>query len=155
MKFHIIAIGGKRPLWAKTAFEDYQQRFDRSIQINWSCIRPDRNTRSLGKKKRISEEGKKILKSVNKETTIIALNKEGVSWTTLKLKEKFNQWLISSKDVSFLIGGPEGLSEDCLNTSNEIWSLSSLTFPHSIVPIILIEQLYRVWSIVKNHPYHK
>ena len=78
-----------------------------------------------------------------------------MSWTTLKLKEKFNQWLTSSKDVSFLIGGPEGLSEDCLNTSNEIWSLSPLTFPHALVPIILIEQLYRVWSIEKNHPYHK
>ena len=155
MKFHIIAIEAKRPLWAKTAFEDYQQRFDRSIQIKWSGLRPDRNTKSLDRKKRISREGKKLLKSVNKDTTIIALNKEGASWTTLKLKEKFNQWLISSKDVSFLIGGPEGLSEDCLNTSNEIWSLSSLTFPHSIVPIILIEQLYRVWSIEKNHPYHK
>ena len=110
MKFHIIAIEGKRPLWAKTAFEDYQQRFDRSIRIKWSGIRPDRNTRSLDKKKRVSEEGKKLLKSVNKDTTIIALNKEGASWTTLKLKEKFNQWLTSSKDVSFLIGGPEGLS---------------------------------------------
>ena len=78
-----------------------------------------------------------------------------MSWNTLKLKEKFNLWVTSSKDISFLIGGPEGLSEDCLNSSNEIWSLSPLTFPHSIVPIILIEQLYRVWSIEKNHPYHK
>ena len=90
-----------------------------------------------------------------KDTIIIALNKEGVSWTTLQLKEKFNQWVTSSRDVSFLIGGPEGLSEDCLNSSNEIWSLSPLTFPHSIVPIIVIEQLYRVWSIGKNYPYHK
>ena len=71
MKFHIIAIEGKRPLWAKTAFEDYQQRFDQSIQIKWSGIRPDRNTRSLGMKKRIFKEGKKLLKSVNKDTTII------------------------------------------------------------------------------------
>ena len=136
MKFHIIAIEGKRPLWAKTAFEDYQQRFDQSIQIKWSGIRPNCNTRSLNKKKRISEEGKKLLKSVKKDTIIIALNKEGVSWTTLQLKEKFNQWVTSSRDVSFLIGGPEGLSEDCLNSSNEIWSLSPLTFPHSIVPIL-------------------
>ena len=155
MKFHIIAIEGKRPLWAKTAFEDYQQRFDQSIQIEWFGIKPGRNTRPLGKKKRIFEEGKKLLKYVNKDNTIIALDKEGMSWTTLNLKEKFNQWVTSSKDISFLIGGPEGLSEDCLNSSNETWSLSPLTFHHSIVPIILIEQLYRVWSIEKNHPYHK
>ena len=131
MKFHIISIEGKRPLWAKTAFEDYQQRFDQSIQIKWRGIKPDRKTRSLGKKKRIFEEGKKLLKSVNKDNTIIALDKEGMSWTTLKLKKKFNQWVTSSKDISFLIGGPEGLSEDYLNSSNEIWSLSPLTFPHS------------------------
>ena len=155
MKFHIIAIESKRPLWAKTAFEDYQQRFDQSIQINWLGIKPDRKTRSLGKKKRIFEEGKKLLKSVNKDNTIIALDKEGMSWTTLKLKEKFNQWVTSSKDISFLIGGPEGLSDKCLDSSNEIWSLSPLTFPHSIVPVIIIEQLYRVWTIEKNHPYHR
>ena len=100
MKFHIIAIEGKRPLWAKTAFEDYQQRFDQSMQIKWSGIRPDPKFRSLDKKKRISVEGRKLLKSVNKDTIIISLNKEGVSWSTLKLKEKFNQWLTSSKEVS-------------------------------------------------------
>ena len=61
----------------------------------------------------------------------------------------------SSKEVSFLIGGPEGLSDKCLDSSNEIWSLSPLTFPHSIVPVIIIEQLYRVWTIEKNHPYHR
>tara|TARA_B100000029_G_scaffold462362_1_gene494802 strand:- start:266 stop:733 length:468 start_codon:yes stop_codon:yes gene_type:complete len=155
MKFHIVAIESKRPLWAKNAFEDYQKRFDQSVQIKWSGIRPGRNSRSLGKKKRISEEGKKLLKSVKKDNTIIALNKEGASWTTLKLRDEFNQWVTSSNDVSFLIGGPEGLSEECLDCSNEIWSLSPLTFPHSIVPIILIEQLYRVWSIEKNHPYHR
>ena len=77
MKFHIIAIEGKRPLWAKSAFEEYQERFDQSIQIKWSGIKPDRNTRFLDKKKRISEEGKKLLKAVKKDTTIIALNKEG------------------------------------------------------------------------------
>ena len=123
MKFHIIAIEGKRPLWAKSAFEEYQERFDQSIQIKWSGIKPDRNTRFLDKKKRISSEGKKLLKAVKKDTTIIALNKEGESWTTLKLKDKFNQWLASSNDVSFLIGGPEGLSEDCLSLYNTIRSL--------------------------------
>ena len=77
MKFHIIAIEGKRPLWAKSAFEEYQERFDQSIQIKWSGIKPDRNTRFLDKKIRISNEGKKLLKAVKKDTTIIALNKEG------------------------------------------------------------------------------
>ena len=155
MKFHIIAIEGKRPLWAKSAFEEYQERFDQSIQIKWSGIKSKKNSKSLDKGKLINEEGTKLLNSVNGNSIIVSLNKEGIGWSTLKLKQKFEQWVASSKEVSFLIGGPEGLSDECLDSSNETWSLSPLTFPHSIVPVIIIEQLYRVWTIEKNHPYHR
>ena len=155
MKFHIIAIESKRPLWAKSAFENYHQRFDQSIQVKWSGVKSNKNSKSLDKEKLINEEGTKLLNSVNKNSIIIALNREGVEWSTLKLKQKFDQWVASSKEVSFLIGGPEGLSDKCLASSNEIWSISPLTFPHSIVPVIIIEQLYRVWTIEKNHPYHR
>ena len=155
MKFHIIAIESKRPLWAKSAFDNYQQRFDQSIQIKWSGIKSKKNSKSLDKGKLINEEGTKLLNSVNENSIIVSLNKEGIGWSTLKLKQKFDQWVASSKEVSFLIGGPEGLSDKCLASSKEIWSISPLTFPHSIVPVIIIEQLYRVWTIEKNHPYHR
>ena len=155
MKFHIIATKSKRPLWAKSAFENYQQRFDQSIQVKWSGMKSNKNSKSLGKEKLMNEEGTKLLNSVNENSIIVSLNKEGIGWSTLKLKQKFDQWVASSKEVSFLIGGPEGLSNKCLDSSHEIWSLSPLTFPHSIVPVIIIEQLYRVWTIEKNHPYHR
>jgi len=155
MKFHIIATESKRPLWAKSAFENYQQRFDQSIQVKWSGIKSNKNSKSLGKEKLMNEEGTKLVNSVNENSIIVSLNKEGIGWSTLKLKQKFDQWVASSKEVSFLIGGPEGLSNKCLDSSHEIWSLSPLTFPHSIVPVIIIEQLYRVWTIEKNHPYHR
>ena len=155
MKFHIIAIESKRPLWVKSAFENYQQRFDQSIQVKWSGVKSNKNSKSLDKEKLINEEGAKLLNSVNENSIIVSLNKEGIGWSTLKLKQKFDQWVASSKEVSFLIGGPEGLSNKCLDSSHEIWSLSPLTFPHSIVPVIIIEQLYRVWTIEKNHPYHR
>ena len=155
MKFHIISIENKRPLWLKGAFENYQQRFDQSIQVKWSGIKSNKKDKSLDKEKLINEEGTRLLNSVTENSIIISLNKEGVGWSTLKLKQKFDQWVTSTKEVSFLIGGPDGLSNNCLDSSNEIWSLSPLTFPHSIVPIIIIEQLYRVWTIEKNHPYHR
>ena len=155
MKFHIVAIESKRPLWAKSAFENYQQRFDQSIQVKWSGIKSNKNSKSLGKEKLMNEEGTKLVNSVNENSIIVSLNKEGIGWSTLKLKQKFDQWVASSKEVSFLVGGPEGLSNKCLDSSHEIWSLSPLTFPHSIVPVIIIEQLYRVWTIEKNHPYHR
>ena len=155
MKFHIIATKSKRPLWAKSVFENYQQSFDQSIQVKWSGMKSNKNSKSLGKEKLMNEEGTKLLNSVNENSIIVSLNKEGIGWSTLKLKQKFDQWVASSKEVSFLIGGPEGLSNKCLDSSHEIWSLSPLTFPHSIVPVIIIEQLYRVWTIEKNHPYHR
>ena len=155
MKFHIIATKSKRPLWAKSAFENYQQRFDQSIQVKWSGIKSNKNSKSLDKEKLINEEGAKLLNSVNENSIIVSLDKEGIGWSTLKLKQKFDQWVASSKEVSFLIGGPEGLSNNCLDSSNEVWSLSPLTFSHSMVPVIIIEQLYRVWTIEKNHPYHR
>ena len=103
----------------------------------------------------MNEEGTKLVNSVNENSIIVSLNKEGIGWSNLKLKQKFDQWVTSTKEVSFLIGGPDGLSNNCLDSSNEIWSLSPLTFPHSIVPVIIVEQLYRVWTIEKNHPYHR
>ena len=155
MKFHIVAIESKRTIKTKSAFENYQQRFDQSIQVKWSGIKSNKNSKSLDKEKLINEEGAKLLNSVNENSIIVSLDKEGIGWSTLKLKQKFDQWVASSKEVSFLIGGPEGLSNKCLDSSHEIWSLSPLTFPHLIVPVIIIEQLYRVWTIEKNHPYHR
>ena len=155
MKFHILAIESKRPLWAKSAFENYQQRFDQSIQVKWSGIKSNKNSKSLDKEKLINEEGAKLLNSVNENSIIVSLNKEGIGWSTLKLKQKFDQWVTSLREVSFLIGGPEGLSNNFLDSSNEIWSLSPLTFLHSIVPVIIIEQLNRVWTIEKIHPCHR
>ena len=155
MRINIIAIESKRPAWAQKAFESYQDRFDRSIQIEWSGIKPEKHYKSLDTKKIINKESSKLISSVKDGEIIISLDKQGTSWSTLELKKKFDEWLSSSTNVSFIIGGPDGLNSKCLNLSNEVWSLSSLTFPHSIVPVIVIEQLYRVWSINKNHPYHR
>ena len=155
MRFHIIATESKRPLWAKSAFENYQQRFDQSIQVKWSGIKSNKNSKSLGKEKLMNEEGTKLVNSVNENSIIVSLNKEEIGWSSLKLKQKLDQWLASSQEVFFLIGGSESLSDKCLDSSNEIWSFSPLTLPHSIVPVIIIEQLYRVWTIEKNHPYHR
>jgi len=155
MRINILAIESKRPAWAQKAFESYQDRFDRSIQIEWSGIKPEKHYKSLDTKKIINKESSKLISSVKDGEIIISLDKQGTSWSTLELKKKFDEWLSSSTNVSFIIGGPDGLNSKCLNLSNEVWSLSSLTFPHSIVPVIVIEQLYRVWSINKNHPYHR
>ena len=155
MRINILAIESKRPAWAQKAFESYQDRFDRSIQIEWSGIKPEKHYKSLDTKKIINKESSKLISSVKDGEIIISLDKQETNWSTLELKKKFDEWLSSSTNVSFIIRGPNGLISKCLNLSNEVWSLFSLTFPHSILPVIVIEQLYRVWSINKNHPYHR
>ena len=96
-----------------------------------------------------------IKKKIKEHDFVIALDKEGINLDTEKLKSNFENWIASSKDVSFVIGGPDGLSNELIEESNFCWSLSQLTFPHAVVPILVLEQIYRVWSMTQNHPYHR
>jgi 23S rRNA (pseudouridine1915-N3)-methyltransferase len=95
------------------------------------------------------------LSAAKEKDYLVCLDKSGKSFNTLGLKSKFENWLMSANNLTFLIGGPDGVSKECLDKCNESWSLSPLTFPHVIVPVLIIEQIYRVWSITQNHPYHR
>ena len=95
------------------------------------------------------------IQKVKKNEFVIALDKEGLSMSTEKFRFQFDNWISSSKDISIIIGGPEGLSQNLIKQCDFCWSLSQLTFPHSIVPVLVLEQIYRVWSMTQNHPYHK
>ena len=155
MLINIVCIESSRPDWTKQAFESYQSKFNKSISINWKGHKPIRRNKNYDIERAIKDESDLLLSSTKNEDLIISLDKEGKSLDTLKLKDNFEKWLSSSKDISFLVGGPDGLSSDCIKQSHLSWSLSDLTFPHSLVPILIIEQVYRVWSITQHHPYHR
>ncbi len=155
MLINIVCIESSRPDWVRQAFESYQSKFNKSININWKGCKPIRRNKNYDIEKAIKDESDLLLSNTKKEDVIISLDKEGKSLNTLKLKDNFENWLSSSKDISFLVGGPDGLSSECIKQSHLSWSLSDLTFPHSLVPILIIEQVYRVWSITQNHPYHR
>ena len=86
---------------------------------------------------------------------VIALERTGKDKSTDQLANAMENWMADGRDVVFLVGGPEGLSEDCLKRADETWSLSKMTFAHPLVRIVLAEQLYRAWSIIANLPYHR
>ena len=155
MLINIVCIESSRPDWTKQAFESYQSKFNKSIKISWKGCTPIQRNKNYDIEKAIKDESDLLLSNTRKEDVIISLDKEGKSLDTLKLKDNFENWLSSSKDISFLVGGPDGLSSECIKNSHLSWSLSDLTFPHSLVPILIIEQVYRVWSITQNHPYHR
>ena len=155
MLINIVCIESNRPDWTKQAFDSYQSKFNKSININWKGCKPVQRNKNYDIEKAIKDESDLLLSNTKKEDILISLDKEGKSLDTLKLKDNFENWLFSSKDISFLVGGPDGLSSECIKQSHLSWSLSDLTFPHSLVPVLIIEQVYRVWSITQNHPYHR
>ncbi len=143
------------PDWVNQAYLEYSKRLSGECNLQLVEIPAAKRSKNNCAEKIMREEGVRILASVPNNTYILALDVKGKSWTTNALAKKMGQWMQMGKDISLLIGGPDGLSEACATTADEHWSLSTLTFPHPLVRVILAEQLYRAYSILKNHPYHR
>ena len=155
MKIRFISIESSRPEWAKKAFTTYESKFNKSIDMDWLGLKPVSRTRNYNVLDVVEKESNLLQSKIKKHEFVIALDKEGISLSSEKLRFQFDNWISSSKDISIIIGGPDGLSQKLIRQSDFCWSLSQLTFPHSIVPVIVVEQIYRVWSMTQNHPYHK
>lgn len=143
------------PAWISSGFSEYARRIPKNYQLNLIEISPLKRTKSTNIKQIIKEEGIELLAATPKNTLIIALDEHGKEWTTLELSKKLNTWHNEQQDISLLIGGPDGLATDCLQRAQTIWSLSKLTLPHQLVKIFVAEQIYRAWSIISKHPYHR
>ena len=155
MKIRFISIESSRPEWAKKAFTTYESKFNKSIDMDWLGLKPVSRTRNYNVLDVVEKESNLLQSKIKKHEFVIAIDKEGMSLSSEKLRFQFDNWISSSKDISIIIGGPDGLSQKLIRQSDFCWSLSQLTFPHSIVPVIVVEQIYRVWSMTQNHPYHK
>lgn len=154
MKIKIISVGHKMPSWVEQACAEYIKRMPRETSVELIEIKPDK--RAAGKNSRVVQEAeaKRILEACGKDY-IVALDERGAEVTTLQLADRIKQWLGNGRDVSLLIGGADGLHPDLKKSADWLWSLSKLTLPHGMVRIVLSEQLYRAWSVINNHPYHR
>ena len=155
MNINFLLIESSRPQWSETAFESYKSKFNKSITISWNGIKPATRNKNYSVAEVVQKESALLKKKIKEHDFVIALDKEGINLDTEKLKSNFENWIASSKDVTFVIGGPDGLSYELIEESNFCWSLSQLTFPHAVVPILVLEQIYRAWSMTQNHPYHR
>lgn len=155
MKIKIIAVGTKMPVWVETAFNAYAQRLPRDCCLELIEIPAAKRTRNQLANKWMQKEGELILKSIDSSDWVVALDVEGQNWSTSKLALQVTKWQSMGNNVALLVGGPDGLSADCLLRANQRWSLSALTFPHPMVRVILSEAIYRAWSVTVNHPYHR
>ena len=155
MLIKLIAVGTRMPAWVEDGYQEYARRLPRECTLRLTEIPLTKRARNESGDRAKAAEGKLILRAINSGDHVIALDVKGKAWDTGQLSGLMQEWMQSGQDVVLMIGGPDGLSEECLARADRRWSLSALTFPHALVRVVLAEQLYRSWTILAGHPYHR
>jgi 23S rRNA (pseudouridine1915-N3)-methyltransferase len=155
MHIHLIAVGTRMPSWIRQGYEDYARRLPRECSLRLVEIPPGRRSRTQSPAPAVEEESRRMLAAIPERSLVVALDVGGSAWDTPGLAARLQEWLQSGRDIVLLVGGPDGLSGDCLRRADLRWSLSALTLPHALVRVVLAEQLYRAWTIISGHPYHR
>jgi len=155
MQIHLVAVGNRMPRWVTEGYQDYAKRMPPECKLMLREITPGKRLKNADIARIRAEEGERILAAIAPEDHVIALEVNGKAWSTESLAEQLGQWLRDGRRIALLVGGPEGLSNTCRDRANQQWSLSPLTLPHPIVRIIVAEQIYRAWSWLNHHPYHR
>ncbi|MBK1648375.1 23S rRNA (pseudouridine(1915)-N(3))-methyltransferase RlmH [Rhabdochromatium marinum] len=155
MRIHLLSVGRRMPAWVEQGFREYAKRLPGECALRLVEIDPVARTKRTDPARAILTEGERLLHAVPKGARIIAMDGGGASWSTEAVAAELKGWLASGQDLALLVGGADGLSAECLARAQGRWSLSPLTFPHPLVRVILAEQLYRAWTLIQGHPYHR
>ncbi len=154
MKLLVVAVGLRVPDWAQVAWDDYAKRFPPELRVELRAVKTEtRGSRTLPAL--LAAESSRIAAAVPRGARTVALDEKGASITTAGLAARLEQWKLAADDVALVIGGPDGLDPAFKQSAHERLRLSDLTLPHAMVRVLLVEQLYRAWSINANHPYHR
>lgn len=155
MQINLISVGNKMPSWVQQGYDEYAKRMPKECNLVLKEILPGKRGKNSDVARIIRDEGEKMIQAIPPKTHIVTLDIPGKAWTTAELSVAMKRWMESGQNVALMIGGPEGLADSVKEQARESWSLSKLTFPHPMVRILVAEQLYRAWSILNNHPYHR
>lgn len=154
MRLLIVAVGQRLPDWAQSAWADYAKRFPAELKVELKAVKTEpRGSRSLPSL--LAAERERIEAALPKGCRVVALDERGTTLSTVALADKLRVWQMDADDVALVIGGPDGLEPAFRQVAHERIRLSDLTLPHALVRVLLIEQLYRAWSINAKHPYHR
>jgi len=143
------------PEWVSQGYNEYARRMPPELSLDLVEIPLAHRGKNPDIPRLMQREGEAILSALGPRDRVIALEVGGRNWSTEKLAGQLENWQLDGRDVSFLVGGPDGLADVCRSRADQLWSLSALTLPHPLVRILLAEQLYRAWSVTRNHPYHR
>jgi len=155
MQLFIIAVGNKMPDWVESGYQEYAKRMPTECRLNLKEIRPADRSSNRSAESVMALEQERIKGALPKNARIIALDEHGKNVTTMQLAQELEKWQQEGRDIAFVIGGADGLDSKFKKEADDLIRLSNLTLPHGMVRILLAEQLYRAWSITKNHPYHR
>ncbi len=154
MKITIVAVGQRQPAWADAAVKDFLERFP----ADWAvALREVKAEPRDGKpaERLLAAEAERIRAACPAGAVIVALDERGKDWTTMQLAQALQGWRDEAQPVAFVIGGPDGLADEFKRGARLLLRLSSMTLPHALARVLLAEQLYRAWSVLANHPYHR
>ncbi|MCH7881455.1 MAG: 23S rRNA (pseudouridine(1915)-N(3))-methyltransferase RlmH [Proteobacteria bacterium] len=155
MLIQIIAVGRKMPTWVEAACEDYLKRMPREIDIQITAIALAQRKAKDSIDSYQRQEAAQIVKKIVPGSFSIALDEQGKQWASNDWAQQLEHWMQHYPRVNLIIGGPDGLDDECRQNCQQTISLGRMTMPHALVRVVLVEQLYRAWSLLKGHPYHR
>ena len=155
MRIQVINVAQKLPAWADAACEEYLRRMPREIKLETSTVplAPRRAGQSAAAAR--ERESRLIIERLGQGGMHLVLDERGKSWSSDDWAQNLHRWMLEHPRVNIVIGGPDGLTRECLEACNQRVSLGRMTMPHALVRVVLLEQLYRAWTIIQGHPYHR
>jgi 23S rRNA (pseudouridine1915-N3)-methyltransferase len=155
MRVTILSVGHKMPAWIQEGFQEYTRRMPPEVRVELVELKPEERSAAKNAGKAMQAEGERILAAVPDGATLLALDERGRAVSTQGLSVMLADWMRDATHPVFAIGGADGLDAAVKERANKLISLSALTLPHGLVRVVLAEQLYRAWSILARHPYHR
>jgi 23S rRNA (pseudouridine1915-N3)-methyltransferase len=155
LRLSLITASNRQPAWVDEGADDYAKRLRGRCTLEIKVVPLARRTATAPAERAIQDEAKRMLAAVPPGAHVVALLESGKPWSTKELARKLEGWMQVGAPVALLVGGPDGLGPECVARANERWSLSNLTLPHGLVRVVVAEALYRAWSVLENHPYHR
>ena len=155
MHLQIISVGQKMPRWVEVACDDYGKRLPREMVLQWTTLPLARGKAKQSVEQLKRQEAEQIAQKISPGSYSLALDERGSHWSSQDWSENLARWMREYPRVNLIIGGPDGLDASLRRTCNQSVALGAMTLPHALVRVVLVEQLYRAWTILQGHPYHR
>ncbi len=152
MKLRLCAIGKRLPSWLEEGIADYVKRLPKQASLEVLALKASKKPTADEAR---AEEAERLLAKAAGSDVVVALDERGLQWSTRDVAKRMSDWRDNGQTVALLIGGADGLAQECRDRAAHLWGLSNLTLPHGVARLLAAEQLYRGWSLLNNHPYHR